>query len=114
MTAKRSNSKVAEAAPVDHSFVPGKGYFRHDSLPAPLGARGGPCRPTGPAAEGSGHWLLPPNGAPRRVMFWHQDAWASHCMIDGNRIAWTPEYLGSHGWRYEAPLIPGEVAVASR
>jgi hypothetical protein len=97
---ERSNEVIAKKEPHKHSYVPGVGYFRHDTE-LPYGGLPGACAPVKAAVHGSVHLLLPPGGKEPLSFTWLSGLWYRP---GGFRLAFKAEYLGSHGWRYDRPV----------
>jgi hypothetical protein len=92
----------AAAAPTRAMFVPGEGYFdvgelvpRADPINQP-----GDCTPDYRALEGQVFMLTGPSGHAKIWMVWSAIAqlWSPVMAGTGNRMAFTPAYLASHGW----------------
>lgn len=98
---ERSTPEHAAREMTKHSLVPGAGYFRHDR-PLSLGPLGVKCFPPALAANGSMHFLNPPNGNEPLAFRWiaAERAWARP---GGFRLAFTDAHMGSHGWTYKGP-----------
>lgn len=86
-----------------HQFVAGLGYVAHAEMPVPpANAAGGQnCEPPAKAADGSRH-LLKHVGGGSRTFTWvaAERAWAPIKHGEGNRLAWTVDYLSKAGWEY--------------
>ncbi len=86
-----------------HQFVPGIGYIAHQDEPdvPPHPAGGKNCAPPSVITDGSRHVLRHAGGA-EHVMRWvaAEKAWAPLRPGDGNRVAWSVDYLSRHGWEY--------------
>lgn len=101
--ARRSTGAQAHASPTTHVFRPGHGYIEfaaHMALKhGPV--RGGNCRPPEGTAAHSRHLLKPPGGHAPLACAWiaAQQAWMP-LHRDGKRMAFTADYLASHGWQY--------------
>jgi hypothetical protein len=101
-TARVSTATQALQSPTTHVFVPKRGYFEKASN---SDLRRGPltedCSAPPGTKDGSRHLLNPPNGHPPITCSYIaiQKAWMP-LYKDGKRMAFTAEYLGSHGWRH--------------
>lgn len=95
------------------SWSAGRGFVVHGQ-PLPKGAQRTVCAPAKAPDNDSLHFLLPPGGGPHLAFRWIADekAWThwnrGHMMRRARRMAFSPEYLGSHGWRYERAVRPNE------
>lgn len=105
--ARVSTAAQAESALTAHVFRPGLGYTEfapHLALKhGPV--RGGNCKPAKDAPPRSEHRLKPPGGHAALVCAWvpAEQAWRP-LHRDGKRMAFTADYLASHGWTYLAPV----------
>lgn len=98
ITAKRDAALIA---PTDHVFIKGMGYFKcQDRLVKGVGKKS--CTAASYPADGSAHVLLTPAGTPLEFV-WHTRT-GSWMRDGGTRMAFTPDYLGSHGWTYSGPV----------
>lgn len=105
---ERSTLDAAHADPLNHGIVGGEVYrFAENESPS-LGAYNWPpvLPPDGSDAHESIHVLIYPHGELHRETFlWLADhrAWAPVIAALLPRLAYTPEHLGSRGWRYDRP-----------
>lgn len=112
---RQSTGAQAQASLTTHQFRRGKGYYQfapnHELLRyAPHLAlhngpkRDGKCVPLDGAKDRSVHWLRPPGGHQPLMCCWiaAEKAWMP-LTRDGKRIAFTADYLASHGWVYARP-----------
>ncbi|MDE2105058.1 MAG: hypothetical protein KGL39_47910 [Patescibacteria group bacterium] len=97
--------EAALADPVNHAWN-GQGYWRLGSLP--LGGAGRyPALPLpDDPPDGSLHLLHAPQGIDVPFQWLSgQRAWLKYPLTPhGKRMAYTPAYLGSHGWTYRGPM----------
>lgn len=109
---RKSTSTQAQASLITHQFRRGHGYFefapnsellrRAPHLALHNGPkRDGKCLPPDGTSDRSIHWLRPPGGHQPLMCAWiaSEKAWMP-TMRDGKRMAFTAEYLASHGWTY--------------
>lgn len=102
---QRSTAARADADPINHALT-SNGYWQfapHEALP--FGAGRVPAAPAQVPADGSLHLLKAPQGA-TLTFKWigAHGAWGVHPRsVRGRRLAFTPLYLGSHGWAYVSP-----------
>lgn len=102
-----------------HQFVPGIGYIAHPEEPlGPDGKRipahpngNKNCTPPASTADKSMHVLRHAGGA-NHVMRWVavEKAWSPLRPGDGNRMAWSIDYLSKHGWEYQRAATDEDVA----
>lgn len=100
-----STQERAQRSPHTHSFRPGTGYVDHGREPELANSvkNAAPCAPVGPSLPGTIH-VLKPAGGGTIEMRWTGKFWESpHSPSKGNRIAFTPDYLGRAGWSYLKP-----------
>lgn len=81
--------------PMAHRFRRGIGHVRARSLRAPLGAVA--LLPPHGSAANSFHRLAPGTGGAARTFKWAAGHWFAP---GGNRLGWSAEYMGGHGWVY--------------
>lgn len=107
----QSTPAAAASAKTTHSWIPGRGYVAHDATDRlAMGRHRSSCvAPTQPA-DGSIHLLFPPGGGWSLAFRWieNERAWepenAGLAIKRGRRLAFTADYLGSHGWKYDQPV----------
>lgn len=102
---RSSTREAAQAAQTQHQFVAGLGYLAAgpgDVLPKGT-APAGRCIPPTRPENGSAHRLMTPGGVDHMVFYWvtAEQAWARP---GGKRMAFTADYLSSHGWTYDGPV----------
>lgn len=104
----RSSTKVrADVNPTRHSYRIGVGYFEHDDVPVtPTDRRAPPCEPPDGTAPNMSHHILLSTGGAEVRMVWLADhrCWRNLTIFSGHRMAWSPHYLGAHGWSYARPV----------
>ena len=91
--------------PTHHRLIHGLGYIKLPDLTAGPGPKGR-CYPPAGTIEGSEHMLQPPNGAAPMAFIWLQEK-AAWFRLDSRafRLAFSGEYLSSHGWTYFGPVV---------
>lgn len=100
----QSTRERAVRSLLTHAFAPGQGYIDYGAPPpVPVRPRAGGnnCLPAKGAADGSYHMLRAPKSEPM-VFVWvaRERVWGR---MGGHRLAFSPEYLGLHGWVYVRP-----------
>lgn len=109
---RKSSQQRAHASPTTHAFKYGVGYLEYapnnDLLrSAPHLAmkhgqhRDRSCMPPDNTPAGSKHLLKPPGATPIECTYLPRDqAWMPPLHRPGKRMAFTADYLASHGWKY--------------
>lgn len=98
----RVHYEKASKQKMSHAFIHGMGYVYVGPLQVRNHVSAG-LKPPPEADHGSLHWVMTPQGA-RLQMRWDKvnGVWEHpHNRALGNRLGWTPEYLGSHNWTYK-------------
>lgn len=109
---RQSTGAQSQASLTTHQFRRGRGYYQFASNAellrhAPhMALRNGPkrdgqCVPPDETKDRSVHLLRPPGGHPLLMCAWidQERAWLP-LTRDGKRMAFTADYLASHGWIY--------------
>lgn len=106
--ALHSSKEAAEKSPTTHRLVLGRGYVNIGKEPAikeidKKEQRN--CAPPPNTLNATTHLLSPPGNGTPVIMRWlsMQKAWASILPFQGNRMAWTADYLSRAGWAYMRP-----------
>lgn len=102
---RESSEERALSDPLSHSVDAEGRYWDHGGAPS-LGAH--QAQPVEamphPPGEGTLHELLSGSGA-RALFQWAQGAW--HVAAERmSRMAYSPAWLASRGWRYERAVVP--------
>lgn len=102
---RKSTRERALSSQTTHSFRMGHGYIDHAASLRP-GQFKGSCHPAPGAPDGSRHVLRAPHGD-TKVFAWvkKEAAWAG-MPGKGHRMAFSADYLASHGWTYQGPHEP--------
>ena len=114
---RQSTQAQAHASPLTHAFRRGIGYQefapnsellqRRPDLALKAGARRDcNCIPPDNTPANSKHLLMPPGGAPpiECTYLARDKAWMPPVHRAGKRMAFTADYLASHGWTYLGSL----------
>lgn len=98
---QKSDIDAAVKARTTHQFLPGQGYFKVNALKNKVGGPTDKASPPQPVADKSEHVLQMPGGD-TKTMRWvaTEGAWESTKPEPARRMAFTAEYLSSHGWKY--------------
>lgn len=104
--------ETAELDPMNHYFQEGLGYVYGG--PLPQGRVAGPsvgilssANPPLGTMDGTLHTLIAPNGAPMCFVWVQQhQAWKKQMgHTKGRRLAFSANYLTSHGWCYGGQVL---------
>lgn len=94
----------AMASPETFAFAPNVGYVDLRFVLEP--SRGGPrgmCNPPAEVADGSWHALRREPSAAITFQWLSRNRVWFRIQIGARRLAFTPDYLSSHGWKYVGP-----------
>lgn len=96
----------AMTSPETYTFVPGVGYIDLRCAPPinPFGMRGN-CYPAPLTTNLTWHTLSPPDGDEVAFQWIERNRLWFRVDPSARRIAFEPDYLSSHGWRYVGPAV---------
>lgn len=105
MTYPTTSFIQAMTSPDTHLFMPGIGYVNMLTAPPLAAGARGKCNPPSNVVDMSWHTLKPAAG-PDKTFQWvaRNQAWL-RVEIGALRIAFSPDYLSSHGWSYMGPAV---------
>lgn len=99
---KLSQADTAKRNPTTHAYRMGIGYIDHGGEPKLRnGLKTAPPVVASTPAVGSAHMLRSPQGAVI-PMKWNGQSWEP-LGTHGNRLAYTPSFLGRARWTYVGP-----------